>query len=191
MRKIPLLLIPLLFTVFMLSAQQKQLLQRYPDSTVLRERQAFISGQKTVISQVAHRDKSVVQSQAIKNDNVLVKENKGSSTSAKVPVTITCIVSPELVKMISNSGGEIVSSSKEENVIIANVPADAIKKISVLPDVKEITPVTLQPVKSPTAKSRILNSEGPSGVSPAKNLISESVLKSRKQGTTLPTAATN
>jgi len=93
-------------------------------------------------------------------------------------VDIKCMVTPALVKIITDAGGVLISSSKEDNIITAKIPAAAIQKIAASPDVKQISPSPAPNMA--TAKSESLNGgHVGNGINSSKSIISPSVLKSK------------
>lgn len=74
------------------------------------------------------------------------------ASTRKIPVNIKCMVTANLQQSITGAGGEIVSSSEENNNITALIPAAAIEKIAASNDVKYISKSSL-PAKPVAAKS--------------------------------------
>jgi len=69
----------------------------------------------------------------------------------RVSVDIKCMVTPELVQVITNAGGKVFASSPADNIITANVPVAALDKIAASADVKFISKaVNLATIKSGT-----------------------------------------
>lgn len=74
------------------------------------------------------------------------------ANTRRIPVNIKCMVTANLQQSITGAGGEIVSSSEENNNITALIPAAAIEKIAASNDVKYISKSSL-PAKPVAAKS--------------------------------------
>ena len=171
MRKFFLFLIPMLLPAIMLNAQQVQPSEKEPQTPM----------QKKMNYQLLHPAKAK-RGQAVPDD-IAASVTGNKTTSDKVPVDITCMVTPALVKIITDAGGEIISSSKENNIISAKVPAAALQKIATSADVKQISQSPAPVINPSAAKSEILKSNKlTNDKSFTRNFISETVLRSRKQG---------
>lgn len=96
-------------------------------------------------------------------------------------VDIKCMVTPALVKLITDAGGVLLSSSKDDNIITAKIPAAALTKIAASSDVKQISPSAAAAV--PATKGEVIgvSNNAVKNINSSKSIVSESVLKSRGQ----------
>ncbi len=129
-----------------------------------------------------------VNSLSISTTGTGATANSIVNTSATVTtgdvVDIKCRVTPALVKLITDAGGVLISSSKEDNIITAKVPADALQKIASSSDVKHIRQSPIPAPNPAAAKSGTLAGNSSGNTSFSRNIISETVLKARKQNST-------
>jgi hypothetical protein len=113
----------------------------------------------------------------------------GGTTITGDIVDIKCMVTPALVKIITDAGGVLISSSKEDNIITAKVPNAALVKIAASPDVKQIS--QSQTTAIDAAKGQVVGSNSSvKGINSSKSIISESVLKSKGQSQAVIKTAT-
>ena len=203
MRKILPFLIPLLLAASMLSAQQKQSSAKKQISNVKQQQQADAAilkmdpGLLQMVKREREQSKAGYMSLAKLNTNAGAQSNKRNDaapvatgkTNAKVAVNITCKVTPEFVKIITDAGGVIVSSSKENGLVVANVPAASLQTIAASSYVEQISPA--QSPEPGAVKAEKVNPVVSSNTSrnSTMNIMSESVQKYRKQAQSVKQAA--
>jgi hypothetical protein len=153
MRKTLLFLTLLLLSAGVLTAQHtEQIAMKKNHSTPLQEGQV-VSVQTKIDPQLLDAIKS--ERAAHKPDYMnALKTTAGQSTKAEqannpaiknnvatteATVDISCEVSPELVQLITDAGGDVISRNVEKNLITANVPVASIRQIAALTAVKKIS----------------------------------------------------
>jgi hypothetical protein len=99
------------------------------------------------------------QSKQVNND----MGKAASTTASYVTVEIRGIVTATLLKLITNTGGKVFSSSVENNSIVAKIPFPQLEKIAASDDVKFIQQgeVIFNTIKTPSASNKVLLKEKP------------------------------
>lgn len=196
MRKKLYFLVPLLLAAFMLQAQQKQLSAKSQISNLKQQHQQvnpdelkMDPGLLQMVKREREQSKAGYVSLEKANTNPRAQANKKNDAApvattkpdTKVAVNINCKVTPELIKIITDAGGVIVKSSKENGLVVANIPAAALQKIAASSYVEQISQLQSQDavaVKGEKIDQQINNNPGRNST---KNIMSESVQKYRKQ----------
>jgi hypothetical protein len=97
-------------------------------------------------------------------------------------VNIKCVVGPDVINSITKAGGQIIYTSKEDNLIKANLPLDALKEVAAAANVKQITPSETSEMA--TAKAGTADkTAAQTPLRSNKNIVSESVLKQHQAKT--------
>lgn len=194
MRKAIPFLIPLLLSAPMLWAQQKQpLAKKQINGLIQKHQQAGLPAELKLdaeLLQVVKRERekkstdyvSLATLNVTSGAHVNKKDAVGitaTQTNATVAVNITCEITPELVKVITNAGGVIVSSTKESNLIVANLPETSLQTIAESPSVKQINLAQSKnatDIKSGRVNQALISNTGKKD---DRNIMAESVKKSR------------